>query len=184
MKVLGLDVSTSITGFSVIDDSDESLVEIGHIDFKKCNDLWEKADHVKACLESIIDKHNPGVIYIEESLLGFSSGLSSAGTLFTLAKFNALVSYFVYKKTGKVPMYVAANSARKTVGIKLIPKKKCGKSHKEQAFDWCLTGPLSSHVSKFPKTRTGSWKGFVADEVDSFVIALAGVKLNKQPVKD
>lgn len=180
MRTLGLDVSTSIVGFTVLED--ETPLKIGHVDFKKCNDLWEKADHVKAELEKLIDEFKPDQVYVEESLLGFSSGLSSAGTLFTLAKFNALVSYFMYKKTGKPVTYVAANSARKTVGIKLIPKKKCGVSHKQQAFDWALAGPLASHP--FPKTRTGSWKGFVFDEVDSFVIALAGAKLNKPPVND
>lgn len=177
MKTLGLDVSTSIVGYTVLED--ENILEIGHIDFKKCNDLWEKADHAKDVLDSLVEKYEPDQVYVEESLLGFSTGLSSAGTLFTLAKFNALVSYFLYKKTGKPVNYVGANSARKTVGIKLIPKKKCGIPHKQQAFDWCLAGPLANHP--FPKTRTGSWKGFVFDEVDSFVIALAGAKLNKRP---
>lgn len=176
MKTLGLDISTSVIGFTILDEN-ESIVVMGHIDFKKCNDLWEKADHAKNILEKVVDDYKPDVIYVEESLLGFSSGLSSAGTLFTLAKFNALISYFMYKKMGKPVVYIPVSSARKTVGIKLIPKKKCGISHKEQSFAWSLAGPLSS--LDFPKTKTGKWKPFVYDEVDSFIIALAGTKLNK-----
>lgn len=174
MIVLGLDISTSITGYTILDN--EKIVEIGHIDFKNANNLWEKADHAKIVIDSLVEKYSPEKIYIEESLMGFSSGLSSAGTLFTLAKFNALISYILYLKIGKPVEFISAAHARKTVGIKLLQKKKCGKSHKEQAFEWCISGPLVNY--EFPKTKTGKWKNFVYDEVDSFVIALAASKIN------
>lgn len=175
MIVLGLDVSTSIVGYCILDG--EEIVKMDHIDFKKCEDFWEKVDHVKVEVEKIIDEFKPEKVMIEESLMGFSSGLSSAGTLFTLAKFNALVSFFVRSKTCKTPDYIAANAARRGVGVKLFQKKKCGKSHKEQAFEWAVAGPLSG--VEFPLGRTGKFKPFVFDRVDAFIIALACAKLNK-----
>ncbi len=175
-RVLGLDVSTSIVGYAVLDD--EEIVCIGHIDFKGCEDFWEKVDHVHEKVNTLIDAYNPDKCFIEESLMGFSTGLSSAGTLFTLSKFNALVSYFVRQKMSQTPEYIAANAARRAVGIKLQQKKKCGLSHKEQAFEWATQGPLKNR--DLPKTRGGkSFKPFVYDEVDGFIIALAGTKLNK-----
>ena len=176
MIVLGLDVSTAIIGYAVMDG--ETPVVISHIDFKKCNDLWEKADKAKAEIEAILAAY-PGIerVYVEESLLGFSTGLSSAATLFTLAKFNALVSYFVRAKMGQPVEYISSGAARKTVGVKVIQKKKCGISAKEQTFNWAVAGPLKDRV--MPLGRTGKYKPFVYDEVDGFVVGLAGAILNK-----
>ena len=181
MRILGLDVSTSIIGYAILDSDELSgIVEIGHIDFSKCNDFWEKVDFARKRLTEIISKHKPEKTYIEESLMGFSSGLSSAGTLFTLAKFNALVTFFVREEMNETPVYISAGSARKSCGIKLLQKKKCGLSHKEQTFNWMLAGPLSTF--EFPKGRTGKFKSFAYDEVDGFVIALAATKINKTAI--
>lgn len=178
MKVLGLDVSTAVTGYTILDDS-MNIVCMGHIDFSKCKNLWEKADLAKTKLKELLALHSIDKVFVEESLLGFTSGASSATTIMTLSKFNALVSYFVREISGFDPEFIAANSARKTVGIRLIQKKKCGLSHKEQAFLWCTgpQGPLKD--LQFPKTKTGKFKPFVSDQVDSYVIARAGVVLNK-----
>lgn len=176
MIVLGLDISTAIIGFAVMDG--ETPLVIGHIDFKKCNDIWEKADKAKEEVEAILSSYAIEKVYVEESLLGFSTGLSSAATLFTLAKFNALVSYFVRAKTGQAVEYISASAARKTVGVKVIQKKKCGISAKEQTFNWAVAGPLKDRVMPMNKTLT-NFKSFVFDEVDGFVVGLAGAILNK-----
>jgi len=179
VKILGLDISTSITGYTILDEN-FTIIKMGHIDFSKCKSFWGKADFAKQQLEALLTEFPVDVCYIEESLMSFSSGLSSAQTIAMLLKFNAMLSYFVRCKMGFDPHYVAANSARKTVGIKLLQKKKCGLSHKEQAFTWATStqGPLAG--IEFPKTKTGKFKPFVADEVDSYVVARAGLILNKQ----
>lgn len=178
MIILGLDISTSITGYTILDD-EMNIIKMGHIEFSKCNGLWEKVDLAKKELDALLTEFPVEKVYIEESLMSFSSGLSSAATITTLVKFNALVSYLVRAKTGFDPLHISAATARKSVGIKLLQKKKCGLSHKEQSFLWC-TGPLGplAHL-EFPKTKTGKFKPFVADEVDSYVIARAGCLLNK-----
>jgi hypothetical protein len=179
--VLGLDVSTSITGYVVLD-TDLNLVRMGHIDFSKCNGLWEKTDMAKSVLDALLSEFPVDKVYVEESLMSFSSGRSSAATITTLSKFNALVSYIVRCKVGYDPIHISSATARKTVGIKLLQKKKCGLSHKEQSFIQMTAehGPLADIV--FPRTKTGKFKPFVADEVDAYVIARAGCLLNK-PVK-
>ena len=55
----------------------------------------------------------------------------------------------------------------------LSKAKASGKSQKDQSFDWCITGPLKD--IELPKTKTGNWKSFVYDMVDSYVLARAGV---------
>ena len=97
--ILGLDVSTSITGVSVIDHNGELLLyEAWDMRNKRhFPDLWTKADFIENKLRElkvnrnfIIDK-----IYIEQSVQYRSDGLSSAKTILTLAKFNGIVSYLV-----------------------------------------------------------------------------------------
>lgn len=174
MKILGLDISTSIVGYTILND-DFSIVEIGHIDFKKCNTFWEKVDFGIKELESIVKKHLPERSFIEEPVQSFSPGHSSAGTIITLSKFNAILSYNVRESIKIDPLHITAAEARKLCGLKMQQKKKCGKSHKEQVFEQ-ISSPMGylGHM-KFELTRTGTIKPWVYDEVDSYVIARAGI---------
>jgi hypothetical protein len=183
--ILGLDVSTSIVGWTFLND-DGSVHKMGHTDFKKCKTLWEKADHIQKELVHILALHGPvSRVYIEESLQSFRPGLSSAAVLMLLAKFNGLTSFFVRNIVGFDPQYIAATTARKICGMNIQKTKTCGKPGKLQAFEWCISGPLKT--MSLPKGKTGAFKSFVYDEVDSYVIARAGfiqpVHLPKAKVK-
>lgn len=174
MIVMGLDISTSVVGCTFMKD-DFTLLEMTHIDFKSKMDFWQKADHAIATLRRLLVKNSADVLYIEEPVLGYSVGKSSANTIMTLAKFNYILSYALREEMGHDPIHVTVGAARKLCGLKMMQRKKCGKSHKEQTFEamTSTTGPLAGH--SFPLTKNGTYKGFVADEVDSYVIARAGV---------
>lgn len=174
MKILGADISTSCTGISVLDDS-FNLLEMTHVEFKDCEDIWEKADKLSDALIDVCKKHQITDFYVEEPVLGFSPGRSSASTITLLMKFNYMVSYQVRKVMGITPCHVKADDARRTCGIKLQRKKICGKSNKEQTFDFMTRndGPLG-HI-QIAMTKTGKPKPWVFDEVDSYTIARAGV---------
>ncbi len=178
MNILGLDVSTSCTGLTILDE-DMNIIKMDHIDFSKCDGIWEKVDFAKSTFEKLFSEYKIDKCFIEESLMSFSAGFSSAATILTLSKFNFALSYFVREYMKINPTHISAATARKTIGVKLLQKAKCGISHKEQVFNWLVVsgGPLSN--IDFPKTRTGKFKPFVADECDSYVIARAGVILNR-----
>lgn len=189
--ILGLDISTSCTGWTILSDDGE-LVEIGHIDFKGGPNFWEKVDHAMLVLDGICEKHKPSVFYVEESLQGFRPGLSSASTLLTLAKFNGLLSFFVRQKVGKDPYYISSAEARRACGLKMLQKKKHPKAygHKEQTFESISAGLLKTHVwperrgvdpTKPLTERVPTW---AMDECDSYVIARAGWALNKKAKTD
>ena len=59
--ILGLDVSTSIIGYTILD-SDFSVVEIDHIDLRKIKGLWCKTDSAKIRLNDILEKYKDMVI--------------------------------------------------------------------------------------------------------------------------
>lgn len=184
-RVLGLDVSTAVTGYTVIDGcsvpGNAEIVVMDHISFDKCAGIWEKNVRLRDEIKRILTEYQPDVVYIEEALLSFRPGLSSAQTISTLMKFNGLASWFVYEITGQIPKFIASTTARKVVGIHIQQTQKCGKTAKQQVFEWATgpTGPLSDRV--FDVTRTGKYKPYNYDRVDSWVIARAGLdeELNK-----
>ena len=106
-------------------------------------------------------------------LFGFSAGLSSAKSIFSLVRFNTLVSYNLRKYLSKDPIHISAATARKQIKVPLQSKKKCGLKIKEQVFNFMIDNDLKNIV--FPKTKTGKYKPFCYDQVDAYVIAKAGV---------
>lgn len=176
--VLGLDVSTSVVGWTFLDTA-FCVVGMGHFGFKGCDTLWDKADRAEEEFAGILQSYgHPVAFFVEESLQKFSTGMSSASTINLLTKFNGLCSYIVRSQLGIDPQYVSVNHARKVCGIKVQRTSVCGKSAKEQTFDWAIAGPLQTLAQGFKtvNTKDGSLKyqAYHYDEVDSYVIARAG----------
>ena len=93
MYVLGLDVSTSCTGYCLmyVEPSQRTSVkEIGYILISKDKDPYVKAQKVRSLLSNLSEKYQIDKVFIEENLQSFRSGFSSASTLSTLSKFNGI----------------------------------------------------------------------------------------------
>ena len=176
--VLGLDVSTSIVGISILDTSRLSVDRItllSHCDFKKCNDLFDKADVVEQkLLELKSDYPLISHVVIEEPLMSFSPGMSSAKTISTLMKFNGMVS-LIAKRQLHLPSYISASHARKVCGIKMLKFKVCGLSQKMQTFNYMQQNDLK-HV-KWPTKKSKKTPepivDWAYDECDAYVLASA-----------
>ena len=174
--VLGLDISTSITGYTLIDG--DKIILNGAWDTRKYKDFFEKVIHVKAGLEEIHKQYGKqiGAIYIEQSLQSFRSGFSSAKTLSTLSRFNGIVSWLAYDLFKIKPEYLAATSARKLCGIK-IPR---GEKAKPVVLKFLLDNEPSFVIDY---TRHGNPKPESYDRADSLVIAKAGVICEQKSLK-
>lgn len=185
-RVLGLDVSTSITGMCFIDSSipddgkGSQIILLDYVDLRKCKDIWTKIDIVESVLNDLVYRRKlgkPDLFVLEEPLLGFSTGQSSASTIMTLLRFNGMVSYVGRKIFEENPTYVSAATARKTCGIKLQQRKKCGKSHKEQVFEHMINNDLR-HVT-WDRKKNGDFVDAAKDMTDAYVIARAATLMNK-----
>lgn len=163
--LLSLDVSTSITGYSIFDEKG-TLVKVSHIDLRKKNDMFDKAVEVQHILKQIKTEYEINDIWIESSLNIFTKGKSSANTIATLSKFNGIVSFMCYEIFEKKPNFIGAVSARSRVGIK-VPR---GMKAKEKVAEW-VQANLSSY--EFHYKKTGKVKDYCLDECDSIVIGLA-----------
>lgn len=175
--VLGLDVSTSVTGVCIINADAEPILgthilHLDRIEFKKCTTLWDKADKVHQELSAITKLH-PGEyrIALEEPLLGFQKGMSSAATITTLMRFNGIVSYIARGILGVEPEYISAAHARKLCGVKMLRTSVAGKSGKEQVFSYMADNDLK-HV-QWPLKKSGAVVDWSRDATDAYVIARA-----------
>ncbi len=170
---LGLDISTSITGVSLINEKGEVLL-CDHIDTRKAKNFFEKAELVKQYFKN--HKHTQSKvkeIWVEQSLHTFRSGFSSAQTLSTLARFNGVVSWIAYKFYSLEPNYIAASSARKLSGITI----KRGEKAKEKVFKFLLDNEPAFEVEY---TKHGNPRPGYYDRADSLIIAKAARELWKQ----
>ena len=165
--ILGLDISTSITGYTLI--KEDEIILNGAWDTRKYKDFFEKVIHVKAGLEEIYEQHGEqiGAVYIEQSLQSFRSGFSSAKTLSTLSRFNGVVSWLVFDQYKIKPEYLAATSARKLCGFK-VPR---GQKAQQVVLNFLLDNEPSFVIEY---TRNGNPKPESYDKADSIVIARAG----------
>jgi Holliday junction resolvasome RuvABC endonuclease subunit len=181
---LGLDISTSCTGWSQItlDDSQNVLdVKLGYILLSDTKDTFCKAQRVLLALNNIKKEFAPTRIFIEENLQAFRPGASSAKTLVKLARFNGVVSYLSQEEFDIEPEFVNVNHARKVLGIKIQREKICGVSTKQQILNWAIEQKCLNNFDWPTKTlKSGPRKGVVIsdpicyDMADAYVIAMAG----------
>jgi Holliday junction resolvasome RuvABC endonuclease subunit len=164
--ILGLDISTSITGYTVLD-YEGNILACDHIDLRKEKSFFRKIEIVSSRLEVINEEYEIEQVYIEQSLQSFRSGFSSAQTLSLLSKINGIVSWLCYNMFYGEPKYLAATSARKLCGIK-IPK---GQKAKAVSLQFVVDNVPGFDVQY---TRYGNPKAGYADRSDSYVIARAG----------
>ena len=172
--ILGLDISTSITGVTVLN-KDGEVLYCEAWDMRNKNhfpDLFNKASLIKGRLLDLSIQFHIKHIFIEQSLQAFRPGFSSAKTLLTLAKFNGIISYICQNDMGIKPEYIGASTARKMSGIK-IPR---GEKAKQVVFQHVLDNESSFMVEY---TKHGNPKPGSYDRADSYIIAKAGwIKLN------
>ena len=183
--ILGIDISTSITGFAVV--ADDQLLYYDSIDLRKQKDIFQKTIVIK---EKILDlyemyqcdnesamrigesKYPIEHIYIEQSLHMFMGGKSSAKTLSLLTRFNGIVSWLIYEIFEIEPKFLAATSARKLAGIK-VPR---GKKAKQVVLEHLLQ---TEPAFKIEYTKQGNPKPESYDRADAIVIAKAGQSMEK-----
>ncbi len=173
--ILGLDISTSIIGASVLDDDRQVVASVAW-DMRNKNhfpDIFSKYNHVRGELLDIHNQYEIDHIFIEQSLQMFRSGFSSAKTLSTLSSFNGVISYLCYRELGLKPEHISASSARKSCGI-TIPR---GVKAKERVVEFLLDNEPHFEVEY---TKHGNIKPVYYDIADSIVIAKAGYELVKQ----
>jgi hypothetical protein len=125
--ILGLDVSTSIIGVSVIQKNGK-LEALEFINLKKEKNLFMKA----LIFANFIEKYQKlGItdIIIEEPLVMFQQGMSRAQIISKLAMFNGMVQYACYSVFSIIPTLIHVSLARKLAWPNLKFPKGSDRKH-------------------------------------------------------
>jgi len=165
--ICGLDISTSITGITILNNNGVVLMN-DYWDLRKCKTFYDKISFAREKIKELKAEYKIEQFLIEQSLQAFRPGFSSAKTILTLAKFNGTVSWLVYDIFGLEPEYIGATTARKTCGITVPRGTKAKKVVMQYMHD--------NHSSWFKiiLTPKGNPKPYFFDMADSYVVAYAG----------
>lgn len=176
--ILGLDISTTCTGITVLNPINNKI-EFQHALKLKQDSIWQKCDAAQKCLLDIKQQFSDiQYVGVERPLKRFAEGGSSATIVSLLQRFNGIVSYIAYTTFGVEPEFVDVGHVRKLCGIKMLQRKFCGLSQKEQTAQWLLEHDLSG--INFDKKRgtleeekctIHNIQAHVFDMIDSYVIA-------------
>jgi len=168
--ILGIDISSSITGIAVIENGEVLYSDICDTRNKKkfphVNDAAITFRHI---LEVLSEKYNITDVYVETPLLAFMKARSSAKTLATLTAYNCLYCFLIEEVFGIRPNMIAAVTARKQSGVSKFKDKE------KDTKQWVLEG-VESLVSDFSYKLTshGNPTPGTYDRADAIVVALAG----------
>jgi Holliday junction resolvasome RuvABC endonuclease subunit len=165
--ILGLDISTSIVGVCVMNDN--KIVYTEYIDLRKTGNFFEKAQKVQDSLKEIKKNHNIEHIFIEQALMFFRRGGSTAKTMSVLQRFNGIISWQCYQLFDMEPNYVTPISARSKCGIKVAKGKK--------AKEVVMEHFIESQEFEIIYTRHGNVQKYCYDIADAIIVARAGTKI-------
>lgn len=177
MKILGLDVSTSVVGVSVVDE-EKNIHHQEAIILNKSNQpkltKYEKATRIKNVLTKVKEKHMIDFVFIEDSLANFQ-GKQNLKVIKMLADFNGMVSWLCYEMFEVEPIHLHPSNARKNAGFKKDSESKL--NVKEQVVNFLLDNHSQFVVEC---TRNGNIREHYFDIADSIVVGLAGIEQTKK----
>lgn len=175
--IFSVDISTSTLGYTILDD-DGKIVKLSHLDLKKVSGFFDCVDKFSELCDEIKKEYNITSIAVEEPKKNFAFGKTSVNTIVLLLRFNGVCCYVLRQKFGIEPVMISEGHARKVCELKfsnLVGPNGKKISRKEQAFDQMITRP---EFDKWPwdLKRTGKFKDYHYDEMDSYVIGFSFFK--------
>lgn len=152
--ILGLDISTSCIGVSIVIDDGESLpkiVKMTHVTpkiprgVKGIEALFLKKKVFEEQFISTLDEYGITDVIIEEPLLT-SNNAFTAGTLI---RFNGMISEAIYRKIGVVPHFISSYDSRMFSFPELCSIRKFNKKGDEYSLKHVKKAIKDSHVVLF-----------------------------------
>jgi len=162
--ILGLDISTSIIGVCILEN--DKIIYTDYVDLRKTGSFFEKARKVETTLKEVKEKYDVKHIFIEQALMFFRRGGSTAKTMSILQRFNGIISWMCYNIYDMEPNYVSPISARSKCGIKVARGKK--------AKEVVMEHFIKSQEFEIIYTRFGNVQKYCYDIADAIVVARAG----------
>lgn len=170
--ILGLDCSSSVLGWGLIDPKTEELIAYGYYNLASSKySILERLDYLYQIIKSLCEQFSPKVVAIEE-IIKFMKGRSSAATVISLASFNRTAALSAYHSVGNVA-FLNVNTIRKIIKNACNLKEKIDKMGMPDIIKRYLHSDL-----KYYKKRTTGWTDQTYDQADGIATAWAYVLEN------
>lgn len=165
-RVLGLDISTSTIGISVIEQDENSsgpILKFHHY-YKPPEKELPEFQYLKCTKDyilKIVDEFKPDLVAIED-YSKFMKGKSSATTILKLATLNRTIGFAVYELTGKEPVLLNVLKIRHTLKLdKELPAKEE------------MPGLVAKHLklTEYPYYYETDKKGNIKIKIESYDVA-------------
>lgn len=175
--ILGLDISSSITGVCWIDCSG-NYVDSTYLKFKKTDDAYDKCDIFSKKMLNSNNNKDLKFVFVERSLLGFMSGATSQKTIIKLTELNSKFRYIVYDKLKIKPVEIATSTIKAQMKcdgliIPKVSKKERTKVKKTKTLEFCR-----KNIKNFfyEETKFGNPQKYCYDIADAYCVARSGFK--------
>ena len=165
--ILGLDISTSATGVSILDKNGELLHCSAWRTDKKNLSFYQKIDIIRDRLCFIKSQYPIEKVYVEEPLNMFAAGKSSAQVISKIQRFNGIVCWILRELFDIDPEYINALTARKLCGVSI----KRGQNTKKVILKFVDENENNFNIKY---TQRGNPVKGSYDKADSVIISRAG----------
>lgn len=152
--ILGLDISTTCIGASIVIDDGESkpkIVKITHVKPKLpkgitgIEALFIRKQIFENDFISTLDEYGITDVIIEEPLLTSNNAVTAG----TLIRFNGMISEAIYRKIGIIPHFISSYDSRMFSFPELCSLRKYNKKGKEYSFKHIKKAIKDSHLVLF-----------------------------------
>lgn len=166
MVTLGLDSSTSCTGWSFVENG--KILNAGFIDTKKLVSTKEKTYYVMSEISKDYTINRFDCINLEAALSGYQGGFTSQQTIITLARHNAVFEYILREEYKKPINLLSVNTMRKFLFNKCRIKGIKSKDFVRQQLETLYPEVKSYCILN----KKGNWDERNSDTYDAIVCAL------------
>lgn len=180
--LLGMDVSTTVCGYSLISLEEKKLLEMNYYKFKG-ETLLDRTKELDDFINTLCASFNIKYFCIEERLKSFQAGGTNAESMTKLAAFNFYCQTIFFKKDIPIKEIPVATARKLAIqNFHSIARKIKNIKQKEVAFNFIVK---ELGEDKFPTKvmKSGKRKGETVfidearDMSDSYIIAKSGIIL-------
>ena len=150
--ILGIDSSTTVTGFAFVNPDTKDIVDAGFIKTAKFKGRYEKISAIMDLLKANPRMAQVSRIFVEASLMNVQ-GKTSKQTIILLAKHNAVLCFVLEQEFGTPVDDIDPNLARKTLfgksrsSVKGVTSKQFVAEKVEALYDvkpWCQANKIGN----------------------------------------
>ena len=169
MVILGLDSSTSVTGWAFREN--KKILSAGFVDTKKFDTTKEKTQHVISVLQKDVNMQNVDRVNLEAALSGFAGGFTSQQVIITLARHNAVYAYIMEEHLKKQVNLLSVTTMRKHLFGKCRVKGIKPKEFVKQQLELLMPDVMQFAVLN----KKNNWDERNSDMYDAVVCAMYDV---------